>query len=331
MKTSALRLLACPACEGGLRLLSSRREGAEVMEGRLACGGCGLTYPVRAGVPRFVDGPDYAASFGFQWNRFAAVQLDSRSGRGESERALEAASGWTDADYRGRLVLDAGVGSGRFAEVAAGKGGEVVGFDLTNAVDAAFANIGRHPNVHLVQADLFHMPFRPGTFDRAYSIGVLHHTPDPKAAFERLAAVVRPGGELAVYLYHRYGPGHHGPDGLRRLTTRLPRRLMLALSTAAIPLYYLYRVPLLGGLLGMLAPISMHADWRWRWLDTFDWYTPRYQWKFLYPEVHRWFLECGFGDIRLFDDPIRMRGTRTPAEGSEGRALPAPAAVEALA
>jgi hypothetical protein len=64
-------------------------------------------------------------------------------------------------------------------------------------------------------------------------------------------------------------------------------------------------------MLQLLAPISLHPDWRWRWLDTFDWYTPRYQWKFLYPEVHRWFREVGFDDVRVFDPPIAMRGNKT--------------------
>jgi SAM-dependent methyltransferase len=331
MKKTALRLLVCPACGDALELRAGSTEGPEVIEGRLLSGGCGRSYPIRAGVPRFVEHGAYAASFGFQWNRFGGVQLDSRSGLRESERMLEAVTGWTERDYRGRLVLDAGVGSGRFAEIAAAKGGEVVGFDLTEAVDAAFDNVGRHPRVHLVQADLFQMPFRATSFDLAYSVGVLHHTPDPRAAFARLATVVRPGGGLAVYLYHRYGPGHHGSDALRRLTTRLPRGLMLGLSAAAIPLHYLYRVPLLGPLLRLAAPISQHPDWRWRWLDTFDWYTPRYQWKFLYPEIHRWFLECGFEDVRVFDDPIRMRGTKGSAGDNQASVSRRVANVEALA
>jgi SAM-dependent methyltransferase len=326
MKKTALRLFACPSCGDALELRANRTEGLEVMEGELLSAGCGRRYPIRRGVPRFVNDGAYAASFGFQWNRFAAVQLDSKSGLRESERTLEAVTGWTERDYRGRLVLDAGVGSGRFAEIVAAKGGEVVGFDLTEAIDAAFENIGRHPRVHLAQADLFAMPFRTGTFDLSYSVGVLHHTPDPREAFARLSSMVVPSGGLAVYLYHRYGPGHRGPDALRRLTTRLPRRLMLGLSTAAIPLFYVYRLPLLGPVLRLVAPISQHPDWRWRWLDTFDWYTPRYQWKFLYPEIHRWFLECGFEDIRIFDDPIRMRGTKSAASnrqaGPSRRAAP---------
>jgi SAM-dependent methyltransferase len=331
MKQAALRLLVCPGCGDALELRAARNEGPEVMEGSLLSAGCRRSYPIRGGVPRFVDHGAYAASFGFQWNRFGGVQLDSRSGLGESERTLEGVTGWTERDYRGRLVLDAGVGSGRFTEIAAAKGGEVVGFDLTEAVDAAFDNVGRHPRVHLIQADLFQMPFRAASFDLAYSVGVLHHTPDPRAAFARLSNVVRPGGGLAVYLYDRYGPAHRSNDALRRLTTRLPRRLMLGLSAAAIPLYYLYRVPLLGSLLRAVAPISEHADWRWRWLDTFDWYTPRYQWKFLYPEIHRWFLECGFEDIRLFDGPIRMRGTRRAAGDGQASVARRVDPVEALA
>jgi SAM-dependent methyltransferase len=310
MKRSLLRLLACPSCGEGLILHAGREEDGEVMEGVLRSPGCGREYPVRRGVPRFVESGAYASSFGFQWDRFRHVQLDSRNGRRESERTLFATTGWTEADYAGRLVLDAGVGAGRFAEVAASQGAEVVGLDLTTAVDAAFANIGRRPNVHLLQADIFAMPFRAGSFDLAFSIGVLHHTPDTRAGFERVAATVKTGGGMAVYLYARYGPANRFSDAIRRVTTRLPGSVMLALAATAVPLYYPYRLPALGKVLRLVCPISLHPDWRWRWLDTFDWYTPRYQWKTFYPDVFRWFRESGFDDILIFDEPIRMRGTK---------------------
>jgi SAM-dependent methyltransferase len=311
MKPAALRFLVCPACRADLELRVGRERGGEVEEGSLPCRGCGREYPVRRGIPRFVETGAYASSFGRQWTWFRTVQLDSVNGTGESERTLAATTGWSDADYHGRLVLDAGVGAGRFAEIVGRKGGEIVGIDLTAAVDAAYANIGERPNVHLVQADIFALPVRESTFDLAYSIGVLHHTPDPRAAFERVAATVKKGGGLAVYVYARYGPGHHSSDLLRKVTTRLPLGLMFALSAAAIPLYYPYRLPLLGKLLHLLGPISPHPNWRWRWLDTFDWYTPKYQWKLLYPEVFRWFRATGFLDIEVFDEPIRMRGVKT--------------------
>jgi SAM-dependent methyltransferase len=310
MKPALLDILACPRCKEALDLRTDAGDGIEVHEGTLRCPMCGRNYRITGGIPRFVEGGSYAASFGRQWHWFRRVQLDSQSGSDESARTLAATTGWTEADYRGRLVLDAGVGAGRFAEVVANNGGEVVGVDLSRAIDAAYENIGRRPNVHLVQADIMAIPFREGTFDLAYSIGVLHHTPDPERAFGRVAAAVRKGGALAIYVYARYGPSHRFSDAIRRVTTRLPLPVLRAVSALAVPAYYLYRVPVISGPLGMVCPISQHPDWRWRWLDTFDWYSPKYQWKLLYPEVFRWFQSNGFRNIELFDEPIRMRGSK---------------------
>lgn len=292
-----------------------REAGGEIEEGSLACERCGAAYPIVRGVPRFVNEEAYAGSFGKQWNWFRTVQIDSLNGGDASQRTLAATSGWTAADYAGRRVLDAGAGAGRFADVVARLGGEVVAVDLSQAVEAAWQNIGRRPGVHVVQADIFALPLRENSFDLAYSIGVLHHTPDFFAAFANVANMVRPGGGLAVYAYPDYTVGRRFSDLYRRVATRLPAGLMWLLASAAVPLYYLHRAPLLNRILPWLAPISMHPNWRWRWLDTFDWYTPKYQWKLSYPQVYQAFERHGFSDVRLFDEPIRMRGTKRVCGG----------------
>ncbi len=322
MKPSALDVIVCPSCKEELKLRASAQEGAEVVEGQLDCIRCRKVFPITKGVPRFVPRDAYAQSFGYQWNWFRTVQLDSINKTADSEKALIGATGWADADFTGRRLLDAGVGAGRFAERASAKGAEVFGVDLTMAVDAAYRNIGTRPNVHLIQADIFAMPFRDDTFDLAYSIGVLHHTPAPREAFARVASTIRTGGKLAVYLYARYGISYKASDALRTITTRLPLRVMWGLSAAAIPLYYLYRVPVAGKAFQLALPISMEPVSRWRWLDTFDWYTPKYQFKYLYPEIFRWFRENGFRDVEIFDGPIRMSGKKVADAGADLRRFP---------
>ncbi len=311
MKERLLGLLACPTCKDDLSLQADWWERNEVVNGTLTCKGCGAVFPIVRGVPRFVQSGSYAASFGLEWRLFSTVQLDSATGTFESERGFAAKTGFTQNNVKGCLVLDGGVGGGRYADVVSRWGGEVIGVDLTDAVDAAFSNIGTREGVHLIQADLFALPFRHEVFDVAYSIGVLHHTPDPERAFRCVSSMIKQGGRLAVYLYPASGVARHFSDAVRKITTRLPTRLMLGLSAAAIPLYYVYRLPILGRLCQTVCPISLHPNWRWRWLDTFDWYTPKFQFKFTYPVVYRWFLEAGCDAIRLLEEPICMTGVKT--------------------
>lgn len=316
MKRRLLRILACPDCRRDLSLASAVEAEDDILEGTLLCALCRQTFPIQAGIPRFVDADAYADTFSFEWNTFHDVQIDILNATGESEKTFTGQTGWRAEDLKGKLVLDAGVGAGRFAEVASRWGGEVVGVDLSFAVDAARGNIGERANVHIVQADLFRLPFREDTFDATYAIGVLHHTPDTKQAFDSLVPLLRETGELAVFIY-AYGHYHFFSDLWRKITTRIPHRIVYYLSSLAIPLYYLYRLPVAGLAFRLLFPMSRHPNPRWRWLDTFDWYAPKYQHKHTWPEVYNWFREKGFADIRLNQETrdscllhVTMRGKK---------------------
>ncbi len=78
--------------------------------------------------------------------------------------------------------------------------------DLSGAVEAARDLTADLPAVSVVRGDLLRPPFATGTFDHIYSLGVLDHTPDPRAAFLALARLLRPGGRIAIWVYPRERP-----------------------------------------------------------------------------------------------------------------------------
>ena len=107
--------------------------------------------------------------------------------------------------WRGRRVLEVGVGLGTDFVQFARAGARAVGVDLTEAaVDAVRARLAHESlDAEVLVADAEHLPFPDGSFDLVYSYGVVHHTPDPERAVAEIHRVVRPGGEARVMLYCR--------------------------------------------------------------------------------------------------------------------------------
>lgn len=320
MKQELLSLLACPSCGGGFRLVEhdpeSRGEQQKpAEEAGLLCTGCGHGIPIVRGIPRFIASDDYASSFSFEWNRFATTQLDTARGWRLSEERFRQSLDFPLEDLKGKVVLDAGCGMGRFAEVVARYGGTVVGVDLSYAVDAAAKNLNRWDHAHVVQADLRALPLRKDSFDLIYSLGVLHHTPDPRQTFNALLPYLKPGGKISITLYSGYNRVYVASTNFwRRFTTRLPKQWVYYLSHLAVPFYYLYRIPVLGLFGKALWPICMDPDPEWRVLDTFDCYTPRYQYFYTHPQAYQWFREAGLINIGVLEPGISFIGTRAGGE-----------------
>jgi SAM-dependent methyltransferase len=171
----------------------------------------------------------------------------------------------------------------------------VIGVDLSAAVAKAAQLCSGLPNVAILQADLLALPVADSAFDVVYSIGVLHHTPNPRRAFGEIARKVKPGGRLAVWLYRRNLIVQEWLNSsLRAVTTRLPSRV---LEPVCVGMGALGSIPILNRTLNKIANFSSHPDWTLRVCDNFDWYAPRYQSHHSIEELTGWFTEEGFTDL----------------------------------
>jgi SAM-dependent methyltransferase/uncharacterized protein YbaR (Trm112 family) len=266
VRRSFVEALRCPGCGQPFGLDVRAAVVEEVLEGALRSE-CGLVFPVIAGVPRilppaqaptlfrdhvgfFDRHPDLSPvrvredastatrtlrAFGDEWRRFPDLLAShERIFRWYFEGPEEVA-------WEGLYVLDAGCGMGRWLHFARRAGAAIVGMDVSPAIDVAAEREGG--GADFVQADLRWAPFAPAAFDLVYCLGVVHHLAEPLMGVRALASLVRPSGELRLYVY-RSLTGDPWPRRLlleavtllRRVTTRLPFAAVHALSWAVAAL-----------------------------------------------------------------------------------------------
>lgn len=314
MKVDVLRLLRCPRSDQRLKIVDRLDEGGRIKSGWLVSEDGHNRYPIRNFIPRFVPESNYADSFGMQWNRFRKTQLDSYSGHPISAGRFWKATGWTPHDVTGQWVLDIGCGAGRFAEVALDAGARVVAVDYSGAVDACYANLKDHPDLHVVQGDIYALPFHPGTFPFVYSLGVLQHTPDVERAFATLPRMVAPGGSLCVDFYEKSWKSLLRPKyWLRPITKRISKARLFAILEWLVPrLLPASRVvgtlPVIGNALRQAIPVANYFNvlplneeqqLEWSLLDTFDWFSPEYDNPQKSETVRRWLEQSGLQNVQV--------------------------------
>ena len=206
-----LELLICPACAGALT--------ADWL-----CIGCGARYEARDGIPNLrlpsnarVDKVrrfyEYAPFPGYSEND-SLSSLRARAERNEFARRLD------QAIPGNARILEIGCGTGQMSLHLARADRLVIGADLTRAsleLAAAAAHRFKLDGVLFVETDLHRPGLRAASFDVVYSSGVLHHTPNPRAAFARIVQLVRPGGVIVLGLYNAIA---RIPHRLRRVIAR---------------------------------------------------------------------------------------------------------------
>ena len=324
----------------------------EIDDGLLRCNGCDEIFPIIKGVPRILlerlrqilwkDYPEYietyknqlsetsclqmpsdveekrflkakektSESFGFEWTHFNTMY-------NEWERNFQGYFAPKDSSFfEGKLILDAGCGTGRHLYYASMYGEEAVGMDLSKAVDIAYQNTRQFPQAHLIQADLYNLPFHHESFDFVYSIGVLHHLPTPEEGFRKLLDYLRRGGEIRIYLYWNLENEPKWKQflleivtAIRKVTTKMPHPVLYHLSYLIAGIAYLtFVIPY--KLLSKLAishqfaetlPLKSYANYPFGVChnDQFDRFSAPIENRYNQKEIKAWLERAGLEDISV--------------------------------
>ena len=327
-----------PIVEGVPRLLvfpaGVTRDFARRYRKRLARDAAGFGPPGEDGAPG-----EEAVLRGFskEWLHY---EWDERAYWSQSAedmfRTMDFALDLEHKDLRDRLVLEVGIGIGGIADyVARSQQCELVGVDLSHAVDGAWREFGASPFFHVVQASAFAPPFADGQFEYVFTQGVLHHTYSTRAAFKRISTLPRVGGRLYVWVYSR--------SDERRTPLR---RLLYALEGALRPIYSRLPDPFQTIALAPWAPLYIahqrlaarsnphYATYGWREAmhAARDRWTPRYVHRHTDEQVCRWFHAAGYDDLTILSqrEPpdfvpdsisscVGVEGVRQAAAATEGQ------------
>lgn len=263
----------------------------------------GTSYPVDKGLPRFVEGEGYSASFGFQWNTHDRSQLDSANGTTVSRDRFFEGTRWPSR-MEGERLLEVGCGSGRFTEIMMSTGATLCSLDYSRAADVTHRHFG--DRVAVCQASIYDMPYERASFDRVFCYGVLQHCPDVHAAFMCLTEMLKPGGHLAVDVYDARRVFLNARYRVRWLTKRMPKELLYKTIQKVVPAYMRVMPPLhpynqlvfpLKDYRGVVPGSTPEQDVELSILDTFDSLSPAHDRPQFRWTMKRWCREAGLVDI----------------------------------
>jgi len=268
--------------------------------------------------PRNVDSAT-VEGFGEEWSRFTQQDLSDR------ERAQVFAQFFSLIDWtkKPKKVLDMGCGSGRWDVLVAPLVGELVAADASpQALRVAEHNV-RAPNVSFVQCTPDTLPFPDGYFDFIFSIGVLHHLPDTRAAILSLARKLAPCGLLLLYMYYAldnrpmwFRTIWKLSDLLRRCISQLPFSMRYAVSQT-IAVFVYWPMARISKYLPVTAswPLKFYADRSFYVMrtDALDRFGTRLEKRFTKRQIVTMLEGAGLTDIRFSNsDPHWVCVARKP-------------------
>jgi len=148
-------------------------------------------------------------------------------------------------DIKGCRVAEIGSGTGRIVNMLLETGAQqVIAIEPSDAFEVLCQNIRQPEKVTCLKILGEELP-PDGHVDYVFSIGVLHHIPDPHPVVKAAFRALRPGGRFLVWLYGAEGNALYLTfvKPLREVTKRLPHVVLAGLvSILYWPLVFYVRM-----------------------------------------------------------------------------------------
>lgn len=344
MRKSSVSLLKCINCENEkLDAVSFNSEKGQIVQGKIVCSKCSSTWPIINGVPRIfkknllekltiekfplffkkyskefnfsVDENKLdenakvktAKSFGYEWNKYSKIlDIFEKDWKRYFNPII------TKDNIKNKVVVDVGCGLAKHGYFTAKYGAKYIGVDLSDAVEDAYKNT-KEFNSLIVQADIFDMPINGKKVDLFYSIGVIHHLPDPKAGFLEIAKLMqKKGAKIFIWVYGKKGNKRalYFYNPVRVITTRIPKKIMDPLCHIPAIAVHSINLATLGiekigfKKLAQKMPFYYYTNFPYSFKhnDSFDVLATPTQEYYDKKDIEKWFLDAKIKDFKLMDD-----------------------------
>jgi len=330
MQASLLPILRCPLSGSLLTLAPNGGQSGEEIRDGILLSTAGPCFPILEGVPKMLPDamfehedflkshlPDFSERKAQSISQFGEIIAEAEKKNCKTRASFS--EEWASHDYeqgktweldihaqlqrfltetdesisslQGKLLLDAGCGNGHLAMELAKNQIEIVAMDFSKSIIRA-TKINKNPLCHFIQGDVEFPPFEKGIFDLIQSSGVLIHTRNTKNSFGRLAAFVKPGGRISIWVYRkRKEIIHQLFNQIRNITSSMPGWLQGPFLRIFIFLPALIAKKIRGN-------TQKSSE---LWVEVLDWFTPEFRWEHSVEEVMDWFDEQGFHNKKLSD------------------------------
>lgn len=319
MNIKHLKFLASPCCSKPLKIKKNKFDFEKeiIREGELYCSNCKKNYPIKNYIPRLINNKKKEViSFGYQWNSFTFSQIDKETNTDESSVRLFSETSLSKESIEGKSIVEIGCGAGRFINIIKNYNPSIIiGIDASNSVDSISKHLNLNDkNILIIQADIFNLPLRKRNFDHVFSIGVIHHTPNPYLAFKKISLLVKEGGELSISVYENSLAHRDSKNSIslalydffwaanllrceifRSIFSKLPPTIQIYYCRFIVPLlHYINKIPILRYSRYLLpSTCYRYLPLSYSIVDTMDTYATKIVHQYRAKTIYFWFISIG--------------------------------------